>query len=66
MSADSYIMTNNEVFFNSFSLKKQTFVRFLADERDYLIISEEKVDNFTCLNDHYLLTIFFLSGNQLD
>ena len=59
-------MTNNEVFFNSFSLKKQTFVRFLVDERDYIIISEEKVDNFTCLNDHYLLTIVFLSGDQLD
>ena len=59
-------MTNNEVFFNSFSLKKQTFVRFLVDERDYLIISEEKVDNFTCVNDPYLLTIVFLSGNQHD
>ena len=66
MSADSYIMTNNEMFFNSFSIKKQTFVRFLVCERDYLIISEEKVDNFTCLNDHYLLTIVFLSGDQLD
>lgn len=66
MSADSYIMTNNEMFFNSFSIKKQTFVRFLVGEKDYLIISEEKVDDFTCLNDHYLLTIVFLSGDQLD